>query len=344
MMRAQRPRLGDVARRAGVSPGLASLALRNKPGPSEASRQAVLEAAQELGYRVNSAASTLAQARPHLIGVAFSLSQSFHVEAVEHVYDFAELAGYAPLLSAVTDSRPLDRAVDPLISGSCEGILILGMDRVPETLRGDAAPPIVVLGHAPWERGFDVVRTAGDLGIQSAVQRLVDLGHTRIVHIDGGDHSGAEERRQGYLDSMERLGLTHLSRIEAGGNRESDGLRAARLVLAGSEAATAFVCYNDSCAVGAMQAAEEAGLQIPMNLSIIGYDNSPVSRTRYVSLTTVAQDIPTLAKLAVERLVAAIEDPQLERREIVLPPHLIERKSTGPVPPAGMLRVESGGQ
>jgi DNA-binding LacI/PurR family transcriptional regulator len=333
MIKGQRPRLGDVARRAGVSPGLASLALRNQPGPSEASRQAVLKAARELGYRVNSAASVLAKTRPHLIGVAFSLSQSFHVEAVEHIYRFAELAGYAPLLSAVTDSRPLERAVDPLISGSCEGILILGMDRVPEALRHPAsALPIVVLGHAPWDGSFDVVRTAGDLGVQAAVEKLVDLGHTRIVHIDGGTHSGAEERRAGYLASMRRLGLAAFSQIEAGGNRESDGLRAGRLVFSASPDTTAVICYNDSCAVGAMQAAEEAGLRIPADLSIIGYDNSPVARTRYLSLTTVAQDIPTLAKLAVERLIAAIDDPELERCENVLPPYLIERATTGPAP------------
>jgi DNA-binding LacI/PurR family transcriptional regulator len=85
-----------------------------------------------------------------------------------------------------------------------------------------------------------------------------------------------------------------------------------------------------------MQAAEEAGLRIPTDLSIIGYDNSPVARTRYLSLTTVAQDIPTLAKLAVERLISAIDDPELERREIVLPPYLIERATTGPVPVRGM--------
>jgi DNA-binding LacI/PurR family transcriptional regulator len=317
-----------------VSPALASLALRHKPGPSPTSRKAVLQAADDLGYRVNTAASLLAKNRSHLIGVALDLSQSFHVEAVDHVYRVAEAAGYNVLLSAVTSSRPLDRATESLIEGSCEGILIVGMHSVPESLLGSPTRmPVAVLGHAEWTGSFDVVRTAGDLGVRSAVDHLVSLGHTRIAHVDGGDNSGAEERRRGYVEGMREHALGDLLHIQRGGNDEEDGLRAGRELLERAPATTAVICYNDSCAVGMIQAAEQAGLTVPEGMSIIGYDNSPVGRTSYLGLTTVAQDTRRLTEISVQRLIEGIENPARPHTETVLPPRLITRSTTGPARP-----------
>lgn len=334
--RSQRPSLGDVAREAGVSPALASLALRGRPGPAEASREAVLEAAQRLGYRANIAASVLARRRTRLIGVAFDIGQSFHVEAIDHVYREAEGAGYEVVLGAVTESRPLEKVVGPLVGGSCEGVLLIGAGEVPASLLASAATlPVVVLGHAHWQKDFDVVRTAGDRGEEEAVDKLVSLGHRHIVHVDGGSASGAEERRVGYRTAMARHGLADLARLVHGGHGEADGLRAGRRLLQDHPETTAVICYNDSCAVGVIQAIEEEGLGIPRDISVIGYDNSPVSRTNYLSLTTVAQDTPKLTALAVSRLVAAIEDHDLEREEFVLPPHVVERTTTGRVRRSG---------
>lgn len=330
--RSQRPSLGDVAREAGVSPALASLALRGRPGPAEASRAAVLDAARRLGYRANTAASLLARSRTRLIGVAFDIGQSFHVEAIDHVYREAEAAGYEVVLGAITQSRPLEKVVGPLVGGSCEGVLLIGADTVPASLRTPLSRvPVVVLGHAHWEDDFDVVRTAGDIGEEQAVDKLVALGHTRIVHVDGASASGAQERRSGYRSAMARHGLGENVLVVRGGNSEEDGLSAGRRMLRDLPGTTAVICYNDSCAVGVIQAMEEGGRSIPRDVSVIGYDNSPVSRTNYLSLTTVAQDTPKLTALAVERLVAAIEDPDLAREEFVLPPHVIERTTTGRV-------------
>lgn len=315
-----------------MSPALASLALRGRPGPAEASRAAVLEAAHRLGYRANVAASVLARSRTRLIGVAFDIGQSFHVEAIDHVYQEAEAAGYEVVLGAVTQSRPLEKVVGPLVGGSCEGVLLIGADTVPQSLRRpNSTVPVVVLGHAHWEDDFDVVRTAGDIGEEQAVDKLVSLGHTRIVHVDGASASGAQERRAGYRSGMERHGLGDRRRVVRGGNTEEDGLRAGRRILRDLPETTAVICYNDSCAVGVIQALQDAGRSVPTDVSVIGYDNSPVSRTNYLSLTTVAQDTPKLTALAVSRLIAATEDPDLRREEFVLPPHVIERTTTGRV-------------
>jgi len=331
MSRQARPSLADVARTAGVSPALASLALRHKPGPSETSRRAVLRAADSLGYRVNTTASLLAKSRTHLIGVALNLSQSFHVDAVDHVYRVAESMGYDVLLSAVTASMPLDRAAAALISGSCEGVLIVGMHSVPQLLlTPPTSVPVAVIGHALSDGRFDVVRTAGDLGVTDAVDHLVALGHTHIAHIDGAERSGSDERRRGYVKGMTGHGLQHLIHVCPGGNSEEDGAAATRTLLGADPSLTAIICYNDSCAIGAFQAVHEAGLGVPEDVSIIGYDNTPIARTAHFALTTVAQDIPELTAIAVRQLIASIEDPDRVRGETILPPHLITRSTTGP--------------
>lgn len=283
---------------------------------------------------MNNAASLLAKTRTRLIGVAFDLGQSFHIEAIDHVYREAAASDYAVVLSAVTESRPLEDAIDPLVSGSCEGVLIIGADTVPDALRGPSGiMPVVVLGHARWSPDFDVVRTAGDLGVEEAVAGLAAQGHQDIAHVDGGASSGSQERRQGYRTGMERLGLASWIHVEPGGDDELDGLRAGRRLLRLGTPPTAVVCYNDSSAVGVIQAVQEAGLSVPADMSVVGYDNSPVSRTNYLSLTTVAQDIPRLTSLAVRRLIAAIEDPALVHEEFILPPHVIRRATTAPPRP-----------
>lgn len=332
MKKTSRPLLGDVARAAGVSPALASLAMRDLPGPSEASRAAVLEAASRLGYRMNRAASILAKNKPHRIGAALNLAQAFHVDAVDHIYQVADRLGYDLLLGGVTENRTLDEATRSLVSELSEGILIVGMHVIPRQLLEEPhALPSVAIGNAPWSGQYDVVRTASDVGVRSAIDMLVDLGHRAIVHIDGGDHSGSDERRRGYLEGMRAHGLEQFIYIHPGGNSERDGLAASNELLSSHPETTAIICYNDSCAVGAVQAIEHAGLKIPGDISVVGYDDSPVAQMDYFALSTIGQDIGSLTDIAVSRLVAHIENPDLPYEEIVLPPRLIPRRTTGPV-------------
>lgn len=327
--RPQRPILEDVARVAGVSPALASLALRGRPGPSQASRDAVLEAARGLGYRANATASLLARSRPRLIGVAFELTQQFHAEAIDHIYDEAERTDYEVVLGAVTRSHSLIRAVESLASGSCEGLILIGTSTLPTTLFDVVGRlPVLVLGHAEWDPRFDVVRSAGNLGVREAVSKLTALGHRNIAYIDGADASGAEDRRAGYREAMAEYGLSTQARIVPGGDAESDGLRATRALLAEDPDITAIVAYNDSCAVGVLDVLKQEGLDVPRDVSVIGYDNSSASRTGYLGLTTVSQDVSRLVALSLRRLVLAIEDPDLPREEFVLSPHLVDRSTT----------------
>lgn len=325
------PRLADVAREAGVSPALASLALRGLDGPSDASRSAVLRAAKKLDYRYNSAASTLAKQRTRILGVLLDLTQSFHVEAVDYVYHQAEATSYEVILGAVTPTRPIFKALAPLLSGSCEGILIIGMDPPQDDFLATLHIPVTVLGNPSPTSICNIVRTAGNNGVTQAVDHLAALGHKRIAYIDGTDHLGSIDRRRGYCEGMENNGLTRESRVVQGGTDEADGSAATRELMLSYGDVTAIICYNDLCAMGAIMTLQEFGLSVPEDVSVVGYDDSPVARTQYVQMTTIAQRTAELATLAVDTLIDSIENLKHEPQEIVLAPQLIVRATSGPV-------------
>src|SRR4051812_23966309 len=124
----QRPRLADVAARAGVSTASVSLVLRGEPGPSAGTRERVLEAAAELGYRADRAASLLARRRRYLLGVLLDVRNPFHAELVEELHAAADKAGYEVVLSTLTRDRDEDRAIETLLDFRCEALILLGPD------------------------------------------------------------------------------------------------------------------------------------------------------------------------------------------------------------------------
>ncbi|WP_275295419.1 LacI family DNA-binding transcriptional regulator [Amycolatopsis sp. La24] len=327
----ERPTLREVAERAGVSRGLASLALRGVSGPSEKTREHVLAIAEQLGYRPNSAARALALERSHLIGVTYHLRRPFDSDLVEELYDAAGKAGYELLLSGITASRPLRRAVETLVDGRCAGLVLLGVDTEESWLgTTEAMLPTVVIGRSDGRTSADVVRTAGDAGVRLAVEHLIELGHRRIVHVDGGDSPSAVERRDAYNATMAEN--RRAARTIPGGAGESDGAAAAaQLLRRGSgKLPTAIVAYNDSCAIGLMEEFRRAGVTVPGQVSVVGYDNSLPAQLDHLSLTTVAQDTALLAELTVQRLVSRFEGDLAKPAESTLPPKLVVRATTGP--------------
>ncbi|HVH23375.1 MAG TPA: LacI family DNA-binding transcriptional regulator, partial [Pseudonocardia sp.] len=205
---ARRSTLSDVAELAGVSRSTASLVIRAAPGPSTASREAVLRAAAELGYQPDSTAQLLRRHRSRLLGVMYSVRDSFHADLIEAIYPAAEQQGYDVVLGAVGPTRTERRAVSALRGSRCEALILIG----PNTSREDRAAlseqlPVVVVGERTADAPFDVVRTGDQEGARQAVDHLVDLGHRSILHIDLGRHPGAVERRRGYRAAMRRHGL-----------------------------------------------------------------------------------------------------------------------------------------
>ena len=329
----KRPTLADVAARAGVSTALVSIVMRDAKGASATTRERVQAAAREIGYRPDTRARLLRSHRSRLLGVQFGLQHPFHADLVEGIYAAAEPAGYQIALSAVTAGRGERRAVESLLADRCEALILLG-PQAPGARLAELAGQLPVVSVArrlrPALPGLDVVRTADDEGARQAVDHLVALGHRDIAHIDGGRAPGAADRRRGYREAMNRHGLGSHVRVLSGGLTEEDGATAARTLAACAPRPTAVLAFNDRCATGVLDAFLRSGIAVPAGVSVVGFDNSHLARLAHIDLTTVAQDVPRLAALAVGRAVARLEGDEAPAGEAVVAPRLVVRGTTAP--------------
>jgi DNA-binding LacI/PurR family transcriptional regulator len=327
----QRPRLADVAARAGVSTASVSLVLRGAPGPSTETRERVLAAAAALSYRADRTASLLARRRRHLLGVLLDVRNPFHAELVEEVHAEADKAGYEVVLSTLTRDRDESRAIETLLDFRCEALILLGPDAPDATLdRLATQVPCVVVGRTVAVADVDVVRPADDVGVDAALNHLIGLGHRRIAFVDGGRGAVSATRRRGYRRAMRRSGL--LPQVLAGDHTEEGGVRAGRRLVAGETLPTAVVASNDRLAVGLLDAFLRAGVDVPGTVSVVGYDDSILAHLAHIDLTSVNQDAPAQARNAVLAAVSRLDEGRTQRIETVLVPRLIVRGSTAPPP------------
>lgn len=336
---ARRPRLDDVAALVGVSTATVSLVLRNVAGPSTKTRQRVLDAAAELGYRPDRTASLLARRRRQLLGVMMDVHNTYHAELVEDIHDAAQGRGYDLVLSTLTRSRDERRAVETLLDFRCEALILLGPEVTSARLAElNRTIPVVCVGRRLSSPAVDVVRTADDIGVAQAVAHLVQLGHRDIAFIDGGRGTIAADRRRGYRTAMMRQGLGDHIRVISGDHTEAAGSAAAALLLERSDPPSAVMASNDRCAVGFLAAMSLAGVTVPQSVSLVGYDDSITSRLAHVNLTTISQNANAQAQHAVALAVERLDEERTTPREVVLTPNLVVRGTTGP-PPAWDARM-----
>ena len=329
----RRPRLGDVAAAAGVSPATVSLVLRGIEGPSATTRERVLEAAAQLGYRPDRAASLLASRRSRLVGVVMDIANPFHAQLVEDVQEAAERRGYDLVLSATTRGRDERRAVETLLDSRCEALILLGPRAPSDHLAElDRQRPVVAVGRPVSSAAVDVIRAADDDGVAQAVDHLADLGHRHITYVDGGRGTISTLRRHGYQRAMRTHGLADRVQVVPGGDTEDSGARAAHALLRAGRLPTAVLTFNDRSAMGLLDALIRARVDVPRAVSVVGYDDSPFSRLAHVDLTTVSQNTPELTEHAMAAVVERLDEGRAGHREVVVRPELKVRGTTGPPP------------
>lgn len=331
--------MADVAAKAGVSRALVSIVFRDQPGASRQTRERVLRVADEIGYRPDNAARLLARGRSRTIGVMFTVHQTFHTNLIAGIYPEAERLGYDVLLSAATRSREEAKAVEALLGHRCEAVILLGSDAEPAYLDALARRTVAVsVSRRVPQAHVDFVHSAEGKGVRQAMDHLVELGHRRIVHIDGGQGPGSAERRRAYRAAMRCHGLQTEARVFPGDHTEQSGIGTGDLLLAerdsGRPLPTAVLAGNDRCAWGLLMALTRAGVDVPGDVSVVGYDDSHLSHLMPIGLTTVRQDAALMAEHAVRFAVERLENQGLEPREAVLDPKLVVRGTSGPVPEA----------
>jgi DNA-binding LacI/PurR family transcriptional regulator len=323
-----RATMEDVARLAGVSRALVSIVYRDAPGASDATRARVLAAGNELGYRPDHRARLLGRSRTRLLGVTFDVRASFHGELVEALYSVAEAAGYDLTLSAVAPSRAESRAVQSLLDYRCEALILLGPQLSPSALSALAeSQPVIAVGRNVRATGVDVVRTDDSAGSRLAVEHLLSLGHSRILHIDGGKFPGAAERRTGYRKAIRHAGLE--PRVQPGGRTEADGADAAKTFLNDAPPVTAVTLFNDRLATGFLDTIRQSHLEIPEDLSVVGYDDTTIAGLSHINLTTIAQNTAALATQTLTTVHARLTGTP-STAPVVIPPTLVPRCTTAP--------------
>lgn len=325
----RRPRLEDVAADVGLSTASVSLVLRGVPGPSAETRERVLEAATRLGYRPDRSASLLARRRTRVLGVPVVLRDPFRAELAEELQVVADDRGYAVTLGAVTPAHDEARVVETLLDLRCEALLLLSPELPARELAAlGTRVPLVVLGRHLTPSTFDVVRVADDIGVGEAVDHLVALGHRELVHVDGADGPMAAERRSGFVAAAEHHGLA--ARVIPGGYDEADGAAAAQVLLDDAVLPTAVVAASDRSAIGLLDVFLRAGVRVPGDVSVVGYDDTSLARLAHVDLTTVSQEASEQARRAVAAALDRLDGDRAVPLELVITPRLVVRGTTGP--------------
>lgn len=330
----KRPTMEDVAREAGVSRALVSLVFRDQPNVSEQRRQAVLSAADKLGYQLDAVASRLASRRSRVIGVVINdLRNPVFAEIVEEFQDRADADGYRVIIAAARHESGRERiAIETVLEQRPDAVVIAGSLQPPRALAEIARrTPLALVGRVVREPRVDCIATDDRLGARLAVEHLAGLGHSRIAHVDGGRGAGARGRRDGYRSAMQRLGLAAQTRVVPGEYTEECGKRAAAELLADG-LPTAVFAANDLIALGLADAFRAAGVRVPEEVSLVGFDDTMVARLSSVSLTTLSQTGSKLGALAFETVLGRADALHDESVVHVVPPQLVVRRSTAPPP------------
>lgn len=330
------PTIVDVAALAGVSKSLVSLVMRGSSKVSPERREAVLAAAAELGYRPNGLARRLVQGRTQTVAVLVKdLSNPFFVDIFFGIQEEASRAGFRVLLGSGMGSSSRERAaLEGFVELRAEGVILVDHDcSVSELEHFAALVPIVVVGRREPE-GLAVDSVVGDdeAGAGLAVAHLTELGHRRIAHLASRSDAGLA-RLAGYERAMSELGLSEeVAVVFCPAETDAGGHQAALALLertSPSRRPTALVAVNDVVALGAYNALDEAGLRIPDDVSVVGYDDTALASMLHISLTTVHQPRLEMGRIGARLLLERCAGRSAPPRREVLEPSLAVRASTG---------------
>lgn len=325
--------MDDIAREADVSRALVSLVMRESPKVSDERRGRVLAVAERLGYRPNAMARGLASRRTRTVGVLLNeLHNPFYAEVLDGIDEESERLGYR-ILIASAGSRPRgeERAVEAFLEYRTDGIVLVG-PRLPTRAIDDlaAAVPVVVVARGIRSGLVDSVANDDYRGVGDVVGHLTALGHSRITHIDGGRGAGASTRRAAFVRAMRSHGCDDGMRVIPGDYTDRAGARAVERLLEGGDLPTAIFAANDFVAAGAIDRLLAAGLRVPADVSVVGYDDVFLAGLRGISLTTVNQPRPEMGRIGLAALVERVEVGRAEAVHVRLTPELVVRSSTAP--------------
>lgn len=330
----------DVARHAKVSVTAVSKVLRNAYGASPAMRAKVRESIAELGYRPNAAARGM-RGRTYTIGVLVpDLRNPFFADILEGVDESLGDTDYQVLLGPGHGEREEAGVIEAMIDRGMDGLILIAPQSSRtqlERLAGTA--PTVVIGRHGRSLPYDTVTDDDFAGAALVVDHLVSLGHRRIAHIESLEtdrvrlaEMPSAVRAAGYRAAMSAHGLAAEIAVASTTYTQDGGHRGTLELLARHPRPTAIFAGADIVAMGVFQALAEAGLSVPSDISVAGYDNTTYAAFAPISLTSVDQAGHQLGTHAARLLLDRIADRTRPSTHIVLTPTLVARHTTAPPP------------
>jgi DNA-binding LacI/PurR family transcriptional regulator len=328
---ARAPNIRDVARLAGVSYQTVSRVLNNSPSIRPATKQRVLQVIDEVGYRPNQAARALVTSKSQTIGVLIaSQTGGYGVQTMLYAVELAAReAGYAlSITTSASDYDSVRGALDQLVDQAVDAVVVVAPQvRVFDALRAmSLRVPFVTLDSTRRDLGHSVA-VDQFAGARLATRHLLELGHRKILHLAGPqDWIEAEARMQGYLLELTDNDLPVAPPI-LGDWSAQFGYKAG-LELLQRRDFTAVFASNDLMALGLLHAFAEAGVSVPHDVSVMGFDDIPEAAHFWPPLTTVQQDFGAVGRRAVGLLLAELRGEPLPDTDPITP-RLVRRSSTG---------------
>lgn len=331
------PTATDVARVAGVSTSTVSRVLNAVKADmiSVATRQRVIETARLLGYSPNPIARALRGKQTNLLYlIVREISDPFFASFIAVISGQARALGYHIVLgNAHSDPEEALEISHVLDTRHCDGVIVLGdlkddESALPKILAGNRTAVALCRGQSPaW---IPTINVNNSLGIRLLWQHLTGLGHQRFGFIDGGWLGDIRERRQAFAELLENWPLPGIIQAEA--DELEGGYRAMQSLLRQAERPTAVFAADDMMAIGALQAAQDAGLRVPGDLSLVGFDDIEMANFIRPRLTTIRQPVEEMSRQALNWIMEMIthKDHPLENRLVSVEPRLMIRESSGP--------------
>ena len=321
-----------VAKRANVSIATVSRTVNRLPTVNPKLAKRVWEAIDELGYFPNTQARALGSGRSGLLGLIVSeITNPFFPELIQGFEDVAVENGYEILVSSTNyDPRKMELCIRRMLERKVEGVAVMtfGIEQPLYEQLAHRNIPLVLVDAGPDRPGISLLKVDYQHGIRQSVQHLAALGHRKLGFITGprGLHS-AESRLLAFTKSIAECGIAQTSDwIVSGDHTLEGGIIAMEKILAAPDQPTAIMCSNDMTALGVLHKAYRAGLRVPQDLSVIGFDDIHMARVMIPPLTSIQMSRLELARAAVSALRGHVEGSQL--REYKIDTQLIVREST----------------
>ncbi|WP_237225330.1 LacI family DNA-binding transcriptional regulator [Rothia nasisuis] len=306
-----KPKLGDVAALAGVSPTTVSRVLNNRGYLSEATRVKVFDAMQQLDYRPNAIARSLQGQKSQLIGLVFpSVANPFYGEMAYRIESHLADIGYKTILCNSNDHPESEqRYLDMLIANQVDGVITGAHSQVVANFPHLGAP-LVTIDRSDTGRGPNI-SCDNEAGAHQATQLLIDGGARNLLHITS-TRSEANRRQQGYLRAVSQAEVPHS--VLALGFTTAHHTKQETIInyLDANPQVDGIFASNDVYAAMVLNYANRAGRAVPGDLQVVGFDGTEYTRSLLPKLTTVVQPIDAIAQRAVAQLVHAMNDPEKE--------------------------------